>query len=96
MSVLNYVTDDTRDALSLSDDGPEDRFEDSVDSDSDARDQEWLDNYFDRLEVERGTDDSDAYVCEGWDEPNYISADHAFYPDLSSWQTDPEVSLTGK
>jgi hypothetical protein len=32
------------------------------------------------------TDASDAYVCEGKDEPNYISADHCYYPDISRWQ----------
>jgi hypothetical protein len=32
------------------------------------------------------TDASDALVCEGMDEPNYISADHCYYPDISRWQ----------
>jgi hypothetical protein len=34
-------------------------------------------------DVSDTTDGSDAYVCEGWDEPNYISADHGYYPDIS-------------
>jgi hypothetical protein len=32
-------------------------------------------------------------VWEGWDEPNYISADHGYYPDVSSWRSDLESSL---
>jgi hypothetical protein len=77
MGDLNYVTDDTRDDMSLFDDD--------------------LDSYFDKSEEERATDvsdatdDSDVYVYEGWDELNYISADHAYYPDLSSWQSDLET-----
>jgi hypothetical protein len=62
-----------------------------LDTDDDTRDQEWLDQYFDKLEAEKGTDDSDAYVCEDWDQPNYISVDHAYYPDLSRWRTDPKT-----
>jgi hypothetical protein len=76
MSNLNYVTDDSRDGMSLSDDG--------------------LNSYFDKSEEERVTEDSDASVCEGLDEPNYISADHAYYPDLLSWQSDLEASLDGE
>jgi hypothetical protein len=52
-SVQNYVIDDTRDDSSISDDDPEGSPDDSVDSDSDVRDQEWLDNYFDRLVKKR-------------------------------------------
>jgi hypothetical protein len=55
---LNYVTDNTRDDISL--------FEDDLDS------------YFDKSAEERATDvsgatdDSNAYVCEDLNEPNYI------------------------
>jgi hypothetical protein len=82
MSNLNYVTNDTRYDMTLSDDG--------------------LDSYFGKSEEERETDDSgatndsDAYVYEGLDEPNYISADHGYYPDLSSWRLDLEASSDGK
>jgi hypothetical protein len=46
-------------------------------------------------DVSDTTDGSDAYVCEGWDEPNYISADHAYYPDLSELQSDVEPPTDG-
>jgi hypothetical protein len=55
-----------------------------------------IDNYFDKSEEERATDDFDAYVYEGLDGPNYISAYHAYYPDLSSWQSDLEASSDGE
>jgi hypothetical protein len=57
---LNYVTDNTRDDMSL--------FSDDLDSS------------FDKSEEERATDDSDAYVCESLDEPNYISATMPIIP----------------
>jgi hypothetical protein len=69
MGDLNYITNNTRDDMSLFDND--------------------FDSYFDKSDEERATDvsdtadGSDAYVCEGWDEPNYISANHAYYPDLS-------------
>jgi hypothetical protein len=78
----NYVTDDTRDDVGYSDDD--------------------LNSYFDKSDEERAidvsdtTDGSDAYVCEGWDEPNYICADHAYYPDLSEWQSDVESPSDGE
>jgi hypothetical protein len=49
---------------------------------------EWMDSVFGRLEGESTDDDSDALVCEGLDEPNYISADHGYYPDISRWRSD--------
>jgi hypothetical protein len=58
-----------------------------------------LDSYFNKSEEERATDATDdynAYVCEGLDEPHYISANHAYYPDLSSWQSDLEASSDGE
>jgi hypothetical protein len=79
---LNYDTDDTRDDISLFDND--------------------LDSYFEKSAEERATDvsdatdDSDAYVCEVLDEPNYISADHDYYPDLSEWQSDVETPSTGE
>jgi hypothetical protein len=47
-----------------------------------------LDSSFgdDGTETSHDTDASDAYVCEGKDEPNYISADHCYYPDISRWK----------
>jgi hypothetical protein len=82
MGDLNYVTDNTRDDISLFDDD--------------------LDSYFDKSAEERvtdvsgATDDSDAYVCEGLDEPNYISANHAYFPDVSEWQLDVEPPSDGE
>jgi hypothetical protein len=82
MGDLNYVTDNTRDDVS--------------DFDND------LDSYFDNSDEERATDVSDttegseAYVCKSWDDPNYISADHAYYPDLSDWQLDVEAPSDGE
>jgi hypothetical protein len=81
MGDLNYVTNDTRDDVGISDND--------------------LDSYFDKSDEERATDvsdttdGSDAYVCEGCDEPNYISANHAYYPDLSGWQSDVEPPSDG-
>jgi hypothetical protein len=69
MGDLNYVTKDSGDDVGYSDDD--------------------LNSYFNMSDEERSTDvsdttdGSDAYVSEGWDEPNYISADHGYYPDLS-------------
>jgi hypothetical protein len=40
----------------------------------------------DGSDTSHDTDASDALVCEGKDEPNYISADHCYYPDISRWQ----------
>jgi hypothetical protein len=48
----------------------------------------WQDAVFGRLEGESTDDDSDALVCEGLDEPNYISADHCYYPDNSRYELD--------
>jgi hypothetical protein len=93
MSDPPYVTDDSRDDPLESEGDPDDNSDDLLDLDSDARDQEGLDQYFDKLEAERGTDDSDAYVCETWDQPNYISADHDHFSSLSRWQPDPDTSL---
>jgi hypothetical protein len=82
MGDLNYFTNDTRDDMTLSDDD--------------------LNRYFNKSDEKRAadvsdtTDGSDAYVCAGWDEPNYISADHAYYPDLSSWQSDVELPSDGE
>jgi hypothetical protein len=82
MGDLNYVTDDTRDDVGNSDND--------------------LDSYFGKSNEERATDVSDttdgsnAYVCEGWDEPKYISADHAYYPDLSELQSDVEPPSDGE
>jgi hypothetical protein len=64
MGDLNYVTGDSRDDVDCPDDD--------------------LNSYFNMSDEERDpdvsdtTDGSDAYVYEGWDEPNYIYADH--YP----------------
>jgi hypothetical protein len=44
------------------------------------------------LECEQGDHGLDAYVCEGWDEPNYISADHDHYPDNSCYECDSDNS----
>jgi hypothetical protein len=33
---------------------------------------------------------SDAFVCDKWDEPNYISADNCYYPDIRHWQASPD------
>jgi hypothetical protein len=74
MGDLSYVTGDSRDDVGYSNDE--------------------LNSYFNMSDEERATDvsdttdGSDAYVCEGWDEPNYISADHGYYPDLSEWQSE--------
>jgi hypothetical protein len=82
MGDLNYVTDNTRDDVGNSDND--------------------LDSYFDKSDEERETDVSDTtdgsddYVCEGWDEPNYIPANHAYYPDLSKWQPDVEPPSDGE
>jgi hypothetical protein len=82
MGDLYYVTDDTLDDVGISDDD--------------------IDSYFDKSDEERATDvsdttdGSDAYVCKGWDEPNYISANHAYYPDLSEWQSDVEPPSDGE
>jgi hypothetical protein len=43
----------------------------------------WQEVVFGRLEGESTDDDSDAVICEGLDEFNYISADHCYYPDNS-------------
>jgi hypothetical protein len=66
MGDLNYVTDDTRDDVGYYDDDLKSYFNKS----DEAR----------ATDVSNTTDGSDAYVCEGWDEPNYISA---YYPNLS-------------
>jgi hypothetical protein len=82
MGDLNYATNNVRDDAAYSDDD--------------------LNNYFHISDEERATDvsnttdGSDVYVCEGWDEPNYISADHAYYPDLSEWQSDVEPPSYGE
>jgi hypothetical protein len=47
----------------------------------------WQDAVFGRLEDE-STDDDSALVCERLDEPNYISTDHCYYPDNSSYELD--------
>jgi hypothetical protein len=52
----------------------------------------WYDQYFGKLESASDDDDSDALVCEGWNEQNYISADRGYYPDLSRYQLYPESS----
>jgi hypothetical protein len=57
---------------------------------------EWMDSVFGRLEGESTDDDSDALVCEGLDEPNYISADHGYYPDISRWQSNNDDDSTVK
>jgi hypothetical protein len=41
------------------------------------------DQYFGRLEGESDDDSSDALVCKGLDKPNYISADHGYYPVIN-------------
>jgi hypothetical protein len=38
-----------------------------------------------RFEGESDDDNFDALVCEGWYEPNYISADHGYDPDKSRY-----------
>jgi hypothetical protein len=82
MGDLNYVTDDARDDVGYSDDD--------------------LNSYFNMSDEERAidvsntTDVSDAYVCEGWDEPNYISSNHDYYHDLSEWQSDVEPRSNGE
>jgi hypothetical protein len=81
MGDLNYVIDDTRDILSI--------FHDDLDSYLDKSDEERA------TDVSDTTDGSDAYVCEGWDEPNYISDDHDYYPDLLDWQSDVEAPSDG-
>jgi hypothetical protein len=48
----------------------------------------WQDAVFGRLDGESTVDDSDALICEGLDEPNYISADHCYYPDNSHYELD--------
>jgi hypothetical protein len=68
MGDLNYVTDDSRDDVSI--------FDDDLHRYFDKSDEEWA------TDVSNTTDGFDAYVCEGWDEPNYISVNHAYYPDL--------------
>jgi hypothetical protein len=71
MSDINYVTDSSKEDSSVS---TFYRQDDSslTDSSSDGSSMD--------------TDASDAYVCEGMDEPNYISADHCYYPDISRWK----------
>jgi hypothetical protein len=82
MGDLNYVTNDTHDDISLFDDD--------------------LDSYFEKSAEERATDvsgatdDSDAYICEDLDEPNYISADHAYFTDLLEWHADVEPPSDGE
>jgi hypothetical protein len=82
MGDLNYVTDDSRDDVGYPD----------VD----------LNSYFNMSDEDRATDvsdtkdGSDAYVCEGWDEPNYISVDHGYYPDISEWQSDVDPTSDGE
>jgi hypothetical protein len=82
MGELNHVTDDTRDDVGISDDV--------------------LDSYFDKSDEKRATgvsdttDGSDAYVCEGLDEPNCIAADHAYYPDQLEWHSDVEPPSDGE
>jgi hypothetical protein len=82
MGDLNYVTDDSRDDVGYSDDE--------------------LNSYFHMSDEERATDvsdttdGSDAYVCEVWDEPNHISADHGYYPDLLEWQSDVDPPSDGE
>jgi hypothetical protein len=82
MEGLNYVTDDSRDDVGCPDDD--------------------LNSYFTMSDEERATDvsdttdGSDAYVCEGLDEPNYISADHGYYPDISEWQSDVDPPSDGE
>jgi hypothetical protein len=76
MGIFNNITDNTRDDVGNSDDD--------------------LDSYFGKSDEERATDvsdttdGSDTYVCGGWDEPNYISSDHAYNRDLSECQLDVE------
>jgi hypothetical protein len=82
MSDLNYVTDDTRDDLILSDDDLDKSEEERAPYVDDAYLCYSSDTY--ACDASDGTDDSNAYVCEGLDEPNYISADHCYYPDLSA------------
>jgi hypothetical protein len=71
MSDTNYVTDSSKEDSSVS---TFYRQDDSSLTDS-GPDGSSMD-----------TDASDAYVCEGKDEPNYISADHCYYPDISRWK----------
>jgi hypothetical protein len=54
----------------------------------------WQDAVFGQLEGESTDDYSDALICEGLDEPNYISADHCYYPDNNCYElgrSDDEV-----
>jgi hypothetical protein len=48
------------------------------------------------IDVSDTTYGSDAYVCEVWDELNYISADHGYYPDLSEFQSDVDLNSNGE
>jgi hypothetical protein len=78
----NYVTDDSRDDVGYPDDD--------------------LNSYLNMSDEERATDvsdttdGSDAYVCEGWDETNYISADHVYNPDLLERQSDVDPPSDGE
>jgi hypothetical protein len=84
MSDTPYITDDSRDDPQESEGDSDNSREDLQETDDEKRDLEWLDRYFDKIEEERGDNDSDSYACECWDEPNFNSADHGYYLDFSS------------
>jgi hypothetical protein len=88
MSDTHYVKNDGRDDLSVSDDEQEDSHEDQQGVKFRPMWAIWYDQYFGKLAGASDDDNSDALVCEGWDEPNYISADHGYYPDLFCYQCD--------
>jgi hypothetical protein len=96
MSDTSYVTDDARDDLEESKDdtevGSEDCCEDHQDSKGRPLLAVWYDQYFGRVEGASDDGNLDALVGEGFDEPNYIYANHGYYPSISRYQLDSERS----
>jgi hypothetical protein len=77
MEDTSYVTDNEQDVFRGSDEVREKAEVPKEERPLWARCQ---DEVFGRLKVASIDDDSDLLVCEKWDEPNYNSADHGYYP----------------
>lgn len=98
MGDLNYVMDDTRDDSSLSDGDLEGSLEDKRECQPGDNEPEYDSDALSEYDFAPSSNDdsdalSDAIVCAKWDEPNYISADHVYYSDISRWQASPDSSL---
>jgi hypothetical protein len=83
MIYASYVTDDDREDLQESEDEPIDGREELQTWRMNLMRRNGLPNLLNILNESKEMI-VHAYVCEGWDEQNYISADHGYYPD-SRW-----------